>query len=103
MNDYSEDDADKVISYLEKGGNALIIPTWTETECQTSKRYLILWSIYCRGYDCRDSMLYNDPFYLFPEIQSDEITSSVYNVCIAPYAGDYLIRMLQRMYTIHRF
>lgn len=94
LNDYSEDDAAKVVSYLEKGGNALIIPTWTETKMPNFQKILDFYGVsIVEGMivETDSSMLYNDPFYLFPEIQSDEITSSVFNASVfAPYAQGLL-------------
>lgn len=90
LNDYSEDDVNKVISYLEKGGNALLIPTWTDTEMPNFQKILDFYGVsIVEGMivETDSSMLYGDPFYLFPQINSDEITASVYNTSVfAPYA-----------------
>ncbi|MDE6318202.1 MAG: Gldg family protein, partial [Lachnospiraceae bacterium] len=43
--DYSEEDAEKVIAYLEKGGNALIIPTMAEEEMTNFHKILDFYGI----------------------------------------------------------
>lgn len=90
INDFSEDDADKVISYLEKGGNALIIPTWTDNEMTNFEKILSYYGVSLVDgliVEADSSMLYDDPFYLFPIIHSDEITERVYDTAVfAPYA-----------------
>ena len=91
ITDFSSDDADKVIAYLEAGGNAIIIPTWSDEEMPNFERILEYY-----GVSLVDGMIvegdmgmyYNeDPFMLFPQIDYDEITDSVYDaVVFVPYA-----------------
>lgn len=91
ITDFSSDDADKVIEYLEAGGNAIIIPTWSDEEMPNFERILEYY-----GVSLVDGMIvegdmgmyYNeDPFMLFPQIDYDEITDSVYDaVVFVPYA-----------------
>ncbi|MDE6747844.1 MAG: Gldg family protein [Lachnospiraceae bacterium] len=91
ITDFSSDDADKVIAYLEAGGNAIIIPTWSDEEMPNFERILEYY-----GVSLADGMIvegdmgmyYNeDPFMLFPQIDYDEITDSVYDaVVFVPYA-----------------
>ncbi|MDE6663906.1 MAG: Gldg family protein [Lachnospiraceae bacterium] len=88
--DYSTDDADKVIDYLNKGGNAVIVPTWTEDKLTNFEKILDYYKVslvdgmIIEG----DSGMYNtNPFYILPQINYDEITSSVSNAAVfAPFA-----------------
>lgn len=80
VNDYSADEADKVISYLEKGGNAFIIPTWTEAEMDNFGRILGYYGVsMVEGVIVENdrSHYYQVPYYLFPEIEYDAITQKV--------------------------
>lgn len=88
--DYSTDDANKVIDYLDKGGNAVIVPTWTEDRLTNFEKILDYYKVslvdgmIIEG----DSGMYNtNPFYILPQINYDEITSSVSNAAVfAPFA-----------------
>ena len=88
--DYSADDVEKVLAYLEKGGNALIIPTWT-TESMTNFEQIL--SYY--GVSVVEGMIvenepdhyYQSPYYLFPNIESTDITARVQNgMVFAPFS-----------------
>ncbi|MBD5445113.1 MAG: copper ABC transporter permease [Lachnospiraceae bacterium] len=88
--DYSMDDVNKVIDYLDKGGNAIIVPTWTEEKLTNYEKILNYYKVslvdgmIIEG----DSGMYNtNPFYIFPQINYDDITSSVTNAAVfAPFA-----------------
>ncbi len=88
--DFSKEDADKVISYLERGGNALIVPTVVDVEMTNFNRILDYY-----GVSVVDGVIveedreryYQNPYYLFPEIASDETTENVINGAIfAPFS-----------------
>lgn len=91
ITDFSSDDVDKVIAYLEKGGNAIIIPTWTDVEMTNFEKILGYY-----GVSLVDGMIvegdmgmyYNeDPYMLLPQIYYDEITDCIYDaVVFVPYA-----------------
>lgn len=91
ITDFSADDADKVIAYLEAGGNAIIIPTWSNEEMPNFEKILAYY-----GVSLVDGMIaegdidmyYNeDPFLLLPQIDYNEITESIYDaVVFVPYA-----------------
>lgn len=75
--DYTKEDAEKIIAYLEKGGNALIVSTMAEGEMTNFKSILNFYGIsevdgtiveQDRNY------YYQNPYYLFPEIESAEVT-----------------------------
>lgn len=88
--DYSKDDAEKVIDYLEKGGNALIVSTMTEDEMTNFKSILAFYGIsevegtiveQDRGF------YYQNPYYLFPNIESCEATESLTeSLVFAPFS-----------------
>lgn len=88
--DYSKDDADKVIRYLQKGGNALVVSTMTEGEMTNFKSILDFYGItevdgtiveQDRNY------YYQNPYYLFPEIASAEVTAPLADSLVfAPFS-----------------
>lgn len=88
--DYSQDDAKKVIDYLKKGGNALIIPTLTEGEMTNFKTILDFYGISeVEGTIVeQDRNFYNqNPYYLFPQVESAEVTQALTDSLIfAPFS-----------------
>ena len=88
--DYSADDVDKILKYLEQGGNTLIIPTWTDTSMENFEQILGFY-----GVSMVDGMIvegdrshyYQNPYYLFPSIEYDGVTERVYEGTVfAPFA-----------------
>lgn len=88
--DYSEDDAKKVIEYLKKGGNALIIPTMAEGEMTNFKTILDFYSISeVEGTIVEQdrNFYYQNPYYLFPKVESTEVTEALTDSLIfAPFS-----------------
>ncbi len=88
--DYSEDDADKVIDYLKKGGDALIISTITEEEMTNFKRILDFYGISeVEGTIVeQDRSFYKqNPSYLFPNIEPAEVTETLADgLVFAPFS-----------------
>ena len=88
--DYSADEADKVIDYLKKGGNAIIIPTYTEEKLKNFEKILDFYEVSLVDgmiIEGDMDMYYSNPFYIFPQINGDEITNSIINAAVfAPYA-----------------
>ncbi len=88
--DYSKEDAEKVIDYLKKGGNALIVSTMTDGEMTNFKSILGFYGItevdgtiveQDRNY------YYQNPYYLFPEIASAEVTAPLADSLVfAPFS-----------------
>lgn len=88
--DYSKDDAEKVIAYLEKGGSALIVSTMTEEEMTNFKSILDFYGIaevegtiveQDRGF------YYQNPYYLFPNIEACEVTEALTDSLVfAPFS-----------------
>lgn len=88
--DYSADDVEKICAYLDKGGNALIIPTWT-TESMTNFEQILAYY----GVSVVEGMIvendpdryYQNPYWLFPYIESVDITGQIGNGAVfAPYS-----------------
>ena len=89
--DFSEDDADKVITYLNNGGNLLVTTNSEVTE--NMKNFESILSAYGisrqKGMiaESETSMYYQNPFYLLPDVAGSVFTSGTsgaYN--FAPYA-----------------
>lgn len=88
--DYTKEDADKIISYLQKGGSALIISTMAEGEMTNFKRILDFYGISevdgTIVEQDRD-FYYQNPYYLFPEIASADVTQPLAkSLVFAPFA-----------------
>lgn len=91
ISDFSSDDADKVIAYLQKGGRALITTGVTDKDMANFKRILEYYHI-----TLHDGMIvegdtnhyYSNPFYILPDVASDNLTSGIYGskYIFAPYA-----------------
>lgn len=88
--DYSEDDAKKVIDYLKKGGNALIISTMTEGEMTNFESILDFYGISeVEGtiVELDRNFYYQNPYYLFPNVESSETTESLTDSLVfAPFS-----------------
>ena len=89
-NDYSKEDAQKVIDYLEKGGNALIVVTMTEEEMTNFDSILDFYGVSeVEGtiVELDRNYYYQNPYYLFPEIASAKVTEPVANALVfAPFS-----------------
>lgn len=88
--DLSSDDADKIISYLQNGGKAVISITLTENEMPNFDRVLEAYGVtntYAMVIENDRNYYSQSPYYLLPEIQSSELTSEIYNqkYIFAPY------------------
>ncbi|MDE7428390.1 MAG: GldG family protein, partial [Lachnospiraceae bacterium] len=88
--DYSQEDAQKVIDYLEKGGNALIITTMTEEEMTNFDTILDFYGVSeVEGtiVEMDRNYYYQNPYYLFPEIASAKVTEPVAKALVfAPFS-----------------
>lgn len=92
--DFSEDDADKVITYLEGGGKALIITGYDHKGLENFDRILAAYGISrVDGIVMENdaSYYYNGvPYYLLPKVGSGSYTSSVSGKYIfAPYSEGF--------------
>ncbi len=80
VNDYSEDDTNKVLAYLEQGGNALIIPTWTGTSMEQFEKIMGYYNVSVVDGVIAEgdrSYYYQNPYNLFPEIEEGDLTEKV--------------------------
>lgn len=89
--DFSAEEADKVISYLENGGKALIFSSYTETELPNFDSILENYGVERKSgmvVESDNNHYYPQmPYVLLPEIQSDDITDEVKDsYIIAPMA-----------------
>lgn len=95
LSDYSEDDADKIIRYLEKGGNAVIVPAWTDAELPNFDRILDYYGVsLLKGVILEGNSDYyygQIPYLLFPKVDYDEMTENIADsIVFAPYAQGLL-------------
>lgn len=78
--DLSSDDADKIISYLENGGKAVISVNMTEEELPNFDRVLAAYGVtntYSMILENDRNYYYQSPYYLLPEIVSTNVTSDI--------------------------
>lgn len=88
--DLSSDDADKIISYLQNGGKAVISVTLTETELPNFDRVLEAYGVtntYSMVLESNRNYYYQSPYYLLPDVQYTAITSGIYgeSYIFSPY------------------
>lgn len=88
--DLSSDDADKIITYLQNGGKAVISVTLTENEMPNFDRVLSAYGVtntYAMVVENDRNYYSQSPYYLLPEIASSEVTTNIYNekYIFAPY------------------
>lgn len=90
--DFSTDDTEKMLSYMEKGGDIFFVSCYTGEAHENIDRLLDYY-----GVNVKEGLIietdrghyYQDPFYILPEISYDDITSGIYNngsYVFAPYA-----------------
>lgn len=90
--DYSKDDADKVLNYLKQGGKAFINTAYTGTEQENFSRILDFYGVQLTTgliIEQQQNGFYQDPFYLLPQIEENEITqgaASANSYIFAPYS-----------------
>lgn len=78
--DFSADDARKVTDYLDKGGKAIIIPTFTEAKMDNFNTILSYFGISEEDgvvVETSKGNYYNNPTYLIPQVDSDTMTEDV--------------------------
>lgn len=95
LSDYSEDDVDKIIDYLEKGGNAIIISAWMDAELPNFERILNYYGVsLTEGIILEEDSDYyygQIPYLLFPKVDYDKMTESIADsIVFAPYAQGIL-------------
>lgn len=89
-NDYSKEDADKVISYLNQGGNALIVSTMAEGKMTNFQSILSCYGVTeIEGTIVEQdrSFYYQNPYYLFPNIEPAGVTEPLTDgLVFAPFS-----------------
>ncbi len=100
--DLGEDDADKLIAYLEQGGSLLMETHFTDLFSQEMPNLSRVLDWF--GLSIGDGLIvepdadrmYQSPVYLLPEVKSDTLTSGVYgsdyDYILMPYTQPILIR-----------
>ncbi len=92
--DLSSDDVDKVLSYLEKGGKALIVTGYTGTEMPNFERLLAAYEVSIADgivMETNRTAYYQAPYFLMPKASYDTVTANVSGSYIfVPYAQGLL-------------
>ena len=89
--DFSSDDAEKILTYLNNGGDIFINTTYTGKDMPNFDKLLDFYGVQAsRGLiiETAQNSYYQDPFYLLPSIEYDTITSDIYSgnsYIFAPY------------------
>lgn len=90
--DLSDDDVEKMLTYMEQGGDVILISGYTGEELPNYEKLLDFY-----GVSVTEGMIiegnrnyyYQDPFYLLPDVIYDTVTENVYNngaYVFVPYA-----------------
>lgn len=88
--DYSKEDAEKVLAYLEKGGSALIVSTLAEGDMTNFESILDFYGVsQVAGTIVEEdrNYYYQNPYYLFPKIESADVTAPLaQGLVFAPFS-----------------
>lgn len=90
--DLSSDDTEKILSYMEDGGDVFLVSTYTGEEMENFARLLDFYGVsVTKGLiiEADKANYYSDPFYLLPTIGYDDVTEAIYSsgsYVFAPYA-----------------
>lgn len=90
--DLSDDDTNKMIAYMEQGGDVLLISTYTGINMTNFNRLLAFYDVSITEgliIEADTDYYYQDPFFLLPEISYDSVTESIYQnggYVFVPYA-----------------
>lgn len=91
--DYSEDDVNKIKSYLENGGKAVIASNYQAEDLTNFKSILAAYDVNVADgivIEGNSQYYYQAPYYLLPEIEYDTVTSGASSGYIfAPYAQGF--------------
>lgn len=80
--DFSDDDTEKMLNYMKKGGNVFLIAGYTENEMTNFSQLLDFYGVEAtKGYVIEGdrNCYYQNPYFLLPQIIYDDITQSAYN------------------------
>ena len=90
--DFSDDDTEKMLSYMENGGDIFVVTANTDSEMTNFHKLLDFYGIAVTdGYIIETSQYgyYESPYFLLPEINYTSITASAYDsgiYVLVPYA-----------------
>lgn len=94
VSDYSNDDVDKVLGYLDRGGNALIIPTLTNESMDNFEKILGYYGVSVIDgliVELDRSRYYQSPYHLFPYMEYMDLTENLYGGAVFAPASRGLI------------
>ena len=92
QSDFSADDADKVLAYLEQGGSVFVVAGYTEDTQPNFQKILNYFDLEAQPgmvFEQDQNHYYQSPYYLLPDIStSDSLTSAIAGnyYIFAPYA-----------------
>lgn len=94
--DFSADDRDKVIEYLENGGKVILAANYLETQSPNLDEILSYMGLHLAEglvLDLNESNYYRSPYYLLPTVSVASYTSGVYGnyYIFAPFAKGIVI------------
>lgn len=94
--DFNSDDKDKIISYLENGGNVIMITGVTDQEMPNFNEILQYMGLSVADglvVDPDSKHYYQSPFFLLPDVEADTYTSGIYGnfYVFAPYCQGIVI------------
>lgn len=81
VSDYSNDDVEKVLDYLDRGGNAFIIPTLTDESMDNFEKILGYYGVSVVDgliVELDRSSYYQSPYFLFPYMEYMDLTENLY-------------------------
>lgn len=90
--DFSSDDTEKMLDYMNGGGNVLFITNYSGVKLANYDKLLDFYGVSVSEgliIESDKNYYYRDPFYLLPEVVSDSVTADAYsseNYVFVPYA-----------------
>lgn len=94
VSDYSNDDVEKVLDYLNRGGNAFIIPTLTNESMDNFEKILGYYGVSVVDgliVELDRSSYYQSPYFLFPYMEYMDLTENLYGGTVFAPASRGLI------------
>lgn len=94
VSDYSNDDVGKVLDYLNRGGNAFIIPTLTNESMDNFEKIMGYYGVSVVDgliVELDRSRYYQSPYHLFPYMEYMDLTESLYGGAVFAPASRGLI------------
>ncbi len=98
LSDFSDDDTEKMLTYMENGGNVFLITAYTENDMTNFNKLLAFYDVeVTKGLVIEGdaNCFYQSPFFLLPQIAYHEITESAYN------SGTYVFVPYAQGLTVH--